>query len=282
MKYTSVAFSSATIEAWQKDLLIAALGDIGYDTFEDNDNGFVAYIPSANLDIPALETVLVQETEGYDIEYDVQEVEEQNWNVLWESNFQPITVDNRLHVRATFHAPQPQYEYEIIIDPKMSFGTGHHQTTAMMLSYVLQNDFAEKEVLDMGCGTGILAIAASKCGAKTILAVDYDEICVESVKENVLLNDVKNVETELGSIDKIDGKSFDIILANISRNILVDHLEAYSQVLSGNGCLYLSGFYEGEDLDIIKQKAQSNGLVFSNHHVLDRWCAAKFLKSEAV
>ncbi|MCL7987582.1 50S ribosomal protein L11 methyltransferase [Sphingobacterium sp. lm-10] len=279
MKYTSVTFSSSTIEDWQKDLLIAELGDIGYDTFEYTTDGFVAYIPAANLDIPALESLLVREAEGYEVDYEVQEVEEQNWNVLWESNFQPITVDGRLYVRATFHTPQPQYEYEIVIDPKMSFGTGHHQTTAMMLSYILDADLDGKAVLDMGCGTGILAIAAAKRGASSILAVDYDEICVSSVAENSALNEITKIEAALGSQEQIAGKSFDVILANINRNILLDQLESYSESLSSDGKLYISGFYEGEDLDILKQKAQSVGLVFNDQKVLDRWCSAMFVKN---
>ncbi len=279
MKYTSVAFSSSDMEAWQKDLLIAELGDIGYDTFEDSTDGFVAYIPSANLDIPALESLLVREATAYQIDYAVQDIEDQNWNELWESNFKPITVDERLYVRATFHNPQPEYEYEIVIDPKMSFGTGHHQTTAMMLSYVLNADLESKSVLDMGCGTGILAIAAAKRGAQSIFAVDYDEICVQSVIENSALNNVTNIETALGSQEQIAGRSFDVILANINRNILLDQMESYSESLTADGKLYISGFYEGEDLELLKQKAQSFGLIFNNHHVLDRWCSAMFVKN---
>lgn len=278
MKYTSVAFSSSDMEVWQKDLLIAELGVIGYDTFEDSTDGFVAYIPSANLDIPALEALLVRESTDYEVDYQVQEIEDQNWNVLWESNFQPITVDDRLYVRATFHESQPQYEYEIVIDPKMSFGTGHHQTTAMMLSYVLNADLKDASVLDMGCGTGILAIAAAKRDAKSILAVDYDEICVQSVIENSALNHVKNIDVVLGSQEQIIGKRFDVILANINRNILFDQMESYSDCLNTNGKLYVSGFYEGEDLEKLKQKALSCGLTFNNHHVLDRWCSAMFVK----
>ncbi len=278
MKYTSVAFSSSNMEDWQKDLLIAELGDIGYDTFEDNAQGFVAYIPSANLDIPGLEALLVRETAGYQVDYAVQDVEEQNWNVLWESNFKPITVDDRLHVRATFHEPQPSFEYEIVIDPKMSFGTGHHQTTAMMLSYILDADLKGKQVLDMGCGTGILAIAASKRGAAQIMAVDFDEICIASVVENAALNEITNITPVLGSEEKLTGKAFDTILANINRNILMDQMSSYARCLLPEGMLYLSGFYEGEDLELLKQKAQSTGLTFVDQQVLDRWCSAKFVK----
>src|SRR5690606_16003120 len=279
MKYSAVTFTSSTIEDWQKDLLISELAEIGFDTFEDIDGGFEAYIPSANLDIQALESVLLSEVDGFDLDYQVKEIEEKNWNQIWESNFNPILVDNTCYVRATFHEDRPEYPYQIIIDPKMSFGTGHHQTTSMMLSFILENEFNGKEVLDMGCGTGILAILASKRGAKQLLAVDYDPICVDSVIENVQLNDVSNIDAKLGSKEAIEGLSFDTILANINRNILLDQLDTYAACLPNGGELYLSGFYDGEDLEILKQKAESVGFQYVENKVLDNWCAAKFTKA---
>ena len=279
MKYCSVTFTFPTIEEWQRDLLIDTLGSIGYDTFENIDQGFVAYIPKSNLDVQALETVLLREVNGLDFDYDINEIADQNWNKLWESNFQPITVDETCYVRATFHEPNLSIPYEIVIDPKMSFGTGHHQTTSMMLSYILENDFEGKEVLDMGCGTGILSILAVKRGAKHVLAIDYDEICVESVEENKLLNDVALfIDAELGSEERISGKVFDVILANINRNILMDQLHQYALSLKNGGQLYISGFYEGEDLHMLTQRAQSFGLAYQHKKVQDRWCAAKFIK----
>src|SRR5690606_6176621 len=210
--------------------------------------------------------------------YGIQELEGQNWNKLWESNFNPITVADQCYVRATFHAPRPDMPYEIVIDPKMSFGTGHHQTTSMMLTYILENDFQDKEVLDMGCGTGILAILASKRGAKYVLAVDYDDVCVASVEENNLLNHIANVEAALGSKEAIAGKVFDVILANINRNILLDQLEQYARSLKPPGELYMSGFYDGEDLAILTDKAREVGFVYESKKVSDNWCAAKFIK----
>jgi len=278
MRYTAVTFTSDRMEDWQQDLLIDALGEIGYDTFEDADQGFVAYIPTANLDLQALVTVLLHHTHGFDVSYGIQELEGQNWNKLWESNFNPITVADQCYVRATFHAPRPDMPYEIVIDPKMSFGTGHHQTTSMMLTYILENDFQDKEVLDMGCGTGILAILASKRGAKYVLAVDYDDVCVASVEENNLLNHIANVEAALGSKEAIAGKVFDVILANINRNILLDQLEQYARSLKPAGVLYMSGFYDGEDLAILTDKAKEVGFVYESKKVSDNWCAAKFIK----
>lgn len=279
MKYTAVTFTSSNMEEWQKDLLIAELANLGFDTFEDQDQGFVAYIPAANLDIQALETALLVEAVGYDISYDVNELENKNWNHVWESNFSPIVVDDQCYVRATFHEDKPEYPYQIIIDPKMSFGTGHHQTTSMMLSFILENDFEGKSVLDMGCGTGILAILASKRGASNILAVDFDPICVESVLENKVLNQVDNIEAKLGSKEAIEGKKFNTILANINRNILLDQFDVYYADLENSGELYISGFYDGEDLDILRNKAEGLGFQFVDKKVLDTWCAAKFIKA---
>ena len=280
MKYTAVNFVSSDIQDWQKDLLIAELGEVGFDTFEDTENGFAAYIPAANFDLQSLETVLGVQVEDYNIDYSVTDVKEENWNALWESNFNPIVVNDSCYVRATFHEAKPEYTYEIVIDPKMSFGTGHHQTTSMMLSYILENNFVGKDVLDMGCGTGILAILASKKGANSLLAVDYDSICVDSVVENSQLNNIKNIEAKLGSKEVIESLSFDIILANINRNILLDQMSTYVEDLKVSGELYLSGFYEEEDLPIIRKHAEDLGLTYVSHKELNKWCAAKFVKNQ--
>jgi len=278
MKYSAVRFSTTDIQDWQKDLLIDSLGEIGFDTFEDTYKGFDAYIPSANLDIAALETVLLGEVEGYHLDYKVEDLKEENWNELWESNFNPILVDGLCYVRATFHESQGQYPYEIIIDPKMSFGTGHHQTTSMMLSFILENDFEGKSVLDMGCGTGILSILASMKGAKHVMSVDYDPVCVDSVAENKQLNTISNITESLGSKEILAGSCFDTILANINRNILLDQMETYAACLQVGGELYLSGFYAGEDLDTLRIKCAEVGLRYVESKVLDSWCAAKFMK----
>lgn len=278
MKYLEVIFQMLSGEEWQKDLLIADLADIGFDTFEDTESGFAAYIPAANLDLQALETLMLNLDEGIEVNYKVNEIENQNWNKLWESNFNPIEVGEQCYVRATFHDTKPDFPYEIIIDPKMSFGTGHHQTTSMMLQYILEDEFEGKAVLDMGCGTGILAILASKKGANPILAVDYDEICVDSVRENSVLNQVDNIEPLCGSYEVLEGRSFDSILANINRNILLEQLPQYAHSIQHNGALYLSGFYEQEDLPMLLEAAQSLGFEFVSKKVLNNWCAAKFVK----
>ncbi|MGE8290581.1 MAG: 50S ribosomal protein L11 methyltransferase [Sphingobacterium sp.] len=278
MKYIEVIFQMLSGEEWQKDLLVSDLADIGFDTFEDTESGFAAYIPVANLDLQALETLMLNLDEGLEVDYKVQEIENQNWNKLWESNFNPIEVGGQCYVRATFHEAKPDFPYEIIIDPKMSFGTGHHQTTSMMLQYILENNFEGKQVLDMGCGTGILAILASKKGADAVLAVDYDEICVDSVIENRLLNTVDNIEAICGSFEVLKERVFDTILANINRNILLEQLPQYALSINKNGELYLSGFYEQEDLAMLRDTAESLGFEFISKKVLNNWCAAKFVK----
>ncbi|MEJ5056155.1 50S ribosomal protein L11 methyltransferase [Sphingobacterium sp. MYb382] len=280
MRYSSVTFQVPAIEDWQKDLLIDALGGIGYDTFEDIGDGFSAYIPTANLDVQALETVLLYEADGFDVQYTIQDMEDKNWNALWELNFSPIVVDDRCYVRASFHEPKPGMEYEIVINPKMSFGTGHHETTSMMLSYILENSFEGKTVLDMGCGTGILAILAAKRGASSILAVDYDDVCVASVAENKVLNDTPQIQSALGSKEAIVGHSFDVVLANINRNILVDQLAQYRLCLPADGLLFVSGFYDGEDLAILCAKAESEGFTFMSKKVQENWCSAKFVRNK--
>lgn len=278
MQYAVVTFTSLDIEVWQKDLLISDLADFGFDTFEDQNKGFKAYIPSAQLDIQALETLLLQQTEGYTIDYVWEEIPHQNWNELWESNFNPIVVGEQCYVRAKFHQPQPQYQYELVIQPKMAFGTGHHQTTSMMLSFILENNLKDKTVLDMGCGTGILAILCSKKGAKDMIAIDSDPVCIESVEENCLINNTPNVSGYIGSIEQAEDMRFDIILANINRNIILEQLPSYIRTLNDQGELYLSGFYDTEDFSDIEEQALTLGLSFLEKKTMDNWCAARFVK----
>ena len=278
MKYSEVIFTRIVGEEWQQDLFIAELADIGFDTFEDTETGFAAFIPTANLDLQALETVILQQEDGFEVRYEVVDLQDQNWNKLWESNFSPILIDNDCYVRANFHPAKPEIRYEIIIDPKMSFGTGHHQTTTMILRYILENNFQNKEVLDMGCGTGILAILASQKEARHVFAVDFDDVCIASVEENKLLNNVSNIESKLGSYETIIGREFDIILANINRNILLEQFPQYSKSLRLNGELYISGFFDGEDLSILRTSAEAVGFEFVSNKVMDNWCSAKFVK----
>ena len=255
-----------------------ALAEAGFDTFEEVDFGFKAYIPAANFDKEDLDETLEPLHQILTFSYEVNLIPHKNWNAVWESNFQPIQIKNQIWVRATFHEPRPNFPFEIVIDPKMAFGTGHHQTTSMMMDFMLDTVFTGKKVLDMGCGTGILAILASKKGAVKITAIDNDPICCESTKENAALNSIENITVFCGSKEVIPNETFDVILANINRNILLDQMETYAQHLSSNGLLFLSGFYENPDLEMLKAEAGKYGLQFLERKKTQDWVSAKFIR----
>jgi ribosomal protein L11 methyltransferase len=277
MNYYELLFTTITTEDYQQDLLINALGEIGFDTFEEVDFGFKAYIPTADFDREQLDEQLAVYKEMFSFSYEIALIPQKNWNEVWESNFEPIAIGDQIFVRATFHQPRPEFPYEIVIDPKMAFGTGHHQTTSMMLEWILETDFAGKKVLDMGCGTGILAIMAAKLGAAEITAIDFDPVCYDSTIENARFNGINNIKALCGSKEVIPDEQFDIILANINRNILLDQMERYAEVLKPGGEIYFSGFYEMPDLDIIKTGAGKYGLKYINHKTNKDWVAAKFV-----
>lgn len=279
MNYIEIAFACDSIKDWQQDLFINDLGDIGFDTFEEKDTGFSAFIPEPNFNLIALETLLSQLSSDIKLSYEVINIAQKNWNKLWEENFPSLVVADRCYVRATFHESKvDEYPFEIIVDPKMAFGTGHHQTTSLMMELLLEEDLNEKSVLDMGCGTGILGILASKKGAKTVLSIDNDPICYESTKENAQLNKLENIRAVCGGSESIPDENFDLLIANINRNILIDQMDAYSASICKNGVLFISGFYEGEDFDILKTKATERGFIYSNYKSRDRWVAARFIK----
>jgi ribosomal protein L11 methyltransferase len=277
MNYYELLFTTIPTEDYQQDLLINALGGIGFDTFEELAFGFKAYIPSDDFDQEKLDEQLEAFSEMFTFSYEITLIPQKNWNEVWESNFEPLTIADRIFVRATFHEPRPEFPFEIVIDPKMAFGTGHHQTTSMMLQLALENDFADKKVLDMGCGTGILAIMVSKLGAKSITAIDYDPVCYESTIENAQLNHIDNITVLCGSKEVIPDEQFDVILANINRNILLDQMQRYSLALKPGGEIYFSGFYENPDLEIITGEANLYGLQYISHKTDKDWVAAKFL-----
>src|SRR5690606_34345408 len=266
--------------AWHRDVLMHDLADIGFETFESHDEGFDAYIASEQLDLQALESLLIHQPVGFEVMYAVREILPQNWNAVWESNFEPVVVADKCYVRATFHPSKPDYPYEIVIDPKMAFGTGHHQTTSLVMCYMLEESFEGKEVLDMGCGTGILAILAAKMGASRVWAIDNDPVCIDSVVENMALNHTPAIIAKCGTADLIADKKFDVILANINRNVLLDQLNRYAESLREGGILYVSGFYDGDDLEALRTAGADYALEYDNHRVLDGWAAACFRKRE--
>lgn len=278
MNYYELLFTTHTTEDYQQDLLINALGEIGFDTFEEIEKGFKAYVPADEFNAGLVDETVAPYKEMFSFSYTAELIPQKNWNEVWESNFEPIEISNKIYVRATFHQPKPEFPYEIVIDPKMAFGTGHHQTTSMMLELMLENNFKGKKVLDMGCGTGILAIMASKLGAFDITAIDYDPVCYDSTIENAGLNNIANITELCGSKEAIPDEQYDTILANINRNILLDQMERYSQVLKPGGEIYFSGFYEVPDLEIINTAAKALGLLYVTHKKNSDWVAAKFTR----
>lgn len=278
MNYKELVFTLITDQDFHQDLLINALGDLGFDTFEETDFGFKAYIQADKFNQDEISEQLENFHDLFSFSYEVNLIPQKNWNEVWESNFEPIEISNQVYVRATFHPQKTNFNHEIVIDPKMAFGTGHHQTTAMIMEYLLETDLNDKEVLDMGCGTGILAILASKLGAKNLLAIDNDGVCYQSTLENSELNQINNIEASCGSKEAIPDKQFDIILANINRNILMDQMQRYAEVLKVGGMIFFSGFYESPDLDIINEEARKYNLKYISHKKKDNWVAAKFVK----
>lgn len=280
MNYTELTF---TIEPYSEaiaDAMIAELGNIGYEGFSYTDQGFMAYIPTENYNPQALKGLQVLQyfSERYRITISSQDIEDQDWNKIWEENFTPIVVDNRIQVRAGFHEPIPGIEYEIIIEPKMSFGTGHHSTTALMLKTILNHAslFLNKRVLDMGCGTGILSIMAAKAGAQEITGIDIDEWAFNNATENIRNNNLNNISIKIGDAALLKNeKPFDIILANINRNILLNDMPNYTERLNPGGYLIMSGFYL-QDLPMIREKAETLGLIFEGYREDNQWVAACF------
>lgn len=278
MEYLRVIIKIEGGEPFHQDILIDALGQIGFDTFEDREDDFAAYIPTQDFDEAKLKDSIGEFKDQFQCTYSIEQIPEENWNAEWERNFPPLFVDDQIYVRASFHEPKPAFPFEIIIDPKMAFGTGHHQTTTLMMQYILQFDPQGETVLDMGCGTGILAILAAKRGAKRIVAIDYDNLSYESTLENAANNGTAQIIALCGSKDVIPAETFQTIYANINRNILLDQIPAYAQVLAPMGNIFFSGFYEAPDLEMIKSRCAEFGIKYQNHAVNGDWVAAHFKK----
>ena len=259
------------------DILIAELGEVGFESFVENEEGVLAYIQKQDWNNAILNEIQILNNPRFKIEitYDFKEIEQENWNATWERNFNQIQIGDQCVVRAPFHK-KPAVDFDIIIEPKMSFGTGHHETTFMMLQLVLENDFRGKSVLDMGSGTGVLAILAAMKGASTVDAIDIDPWCFLNAKENVERNNCKNIAVSKGDSSLLEGRSFDVILANINRNILLKDIPVYAKSLNKQGLLFLSGFY-AEDISMITRKCEDEGLEFEKNSENNNWVAVKYV-----
>lgn len=259
------------------EILIAQLGYAGFESFVETEDGVLAYIQKVEYSEAVLEEVQILGSDEFEISYTSQEIEQVNWNSEWEKNFNPIIVSNKCSVRAPFHE-KPDTEYDIVIEPKMSFGTGHHATTHMMLQHILKNEWAGKRVLDMGCGTGVLAILAEMKGATALDAIDIDNWCYLNTLENVERNNCTHINVYEGTAEMLRDQEYDVVIANINRNILLEDIPTYSKRLVAGGKMFLSGFYT-EDVEAIEKVCNENGLIFEEKLVEDNWTAASFVKN---
>jgi len=265
--YLEFSFKISPLEPWN-EILMAELIEIGFDSFTEEYDGILAYIPEDNFHEEQLKELPVFNSSEVSLRYTSRQMPNINWNEEWEKHFTPINVEDKVLIRAEFHAPNPDL-HEIIIQPKMSFGTGHHPTTHLMIQQMLNMDFESKKVLDMGCGTSVLAIYAKQRGATEVTAIDIDEWSVENSIENAARNSVE-LRIELGTAENLGREKYDIILANINRNILISDIPAYASVLNNGGQLLLSGlcFF---DVDDILEVCTENGLKLLNKQQREEW-----------
>jgi ribosomal protein L11 methyltransferase len=257
-RYTEVDFRLAPVEPW-RDILLAELADMGYEGFEETREGLKAYVPSASYDVAALGRLCVSREPHVQVVRSAREVPDINWNAQWESSFQPVEVDGQVRIRAEFHPADPRFRQEIVITPRMAFGTGHHATTRMMIQAMGKLDLRDKEVSDLGCGTAVLAILAERMGARRVLAMDNDEQAVLNAPENVRRNDCHRVDVEKGDAGSLRPMTCHAILANIERNTLIRAMPSLGEALLPGGTVLLSGFVAA-DAGMMKEAAVANGL----------------------
>lgn len=258
------------------EILLAELAEVGFDSFVDTEDGLLAYIQEPLWNEAILSDIYILQNPDFTVSYTYKTIPQVNWNEEWEKNFEPIVVEGACTVRAPFH-PAATTPYEIVITPKMSFGTGHHETTYMMLQFLLTLDLKGKRVLDMGCGTSVLAIMAEKRGAAEVLAVDIDDWCVENSLENIAHNACEHISVLLGDVSQLNGRTFDLIIANINRNILLADIPHYAASLTHGGTLLLSGFYT-EDIPAITEQCTAHALRFVQNLGRNNWAAVQFTK----
>ncbi|MCD8179217.1 MAG: 50S ribosomal protein L11 methyltransferase [Tannerellaceae bacterium] len=280
MNYYEIAFlfSSSIDNEIINDILAAELAEIGFESFSPQDTGLIAYVSDKIYNRSTLEDQLKQfPLEGVEFSFNETFIEGRDWNEEWEKNyFKPITIGNDCIIHASFHELKETYTYNIVIDPKMAFGTGNHETTRLMINEILKEDMTGKRVLDMGCGTAVLAILAAKKGATDVTAIDIDEWAYQNAKENIRLNRTESIQVLLGGAERIpDNSRFDLILANINRNILLNDMATYKKALKTGGLLFMSGFYT-EDIPAIREECELHGLNFLCHTENNNWAAVKF------
>lgn len=262
-----------------RDILIAQLSQINFESFVENNEGFLAYIQEELFNEDKLKEISTLSNPIFDIHYKIEKIEDQNWNKTWEENFDPIEVEGECYIRAPFHDKKEAVKYDIVIDPKMSFGTGHHETTYLMVKRLLSLDVAGLKVLDMGCGTAVLAILAKLKKANYIEAIDIDEWAFNNSIENIRNNNCDEIVIKKGGAELLSKNSFDIVLANINRNILLNDMSHYVNSLNKGGELLLSGFFKS-DVDILTQEAVKNNLSLTFTESKNDWTILHFTKND--
>lgn len=278
MQYNQVLFKCDPYSETVTDILSAMLAEIGFESFVRGEDALEAYVPQPLFSRSELDQVLADLPLEVEISYTVQTMEDKNWNEEWEKNyFNPIVIGDECCIHSSFHQPEGTYRYPILIDPKMSFGTGHHQTTLLILKEILAMELSGKCVLDMGCGTGVLAILAAMKGAAPVTAIDIEEWAYNNAMENVVLNGMTSIRVLQGGAELLGEERYDVIFANINRNILLQDLPHYEAVLKQGGIIVMSGFYL-DDLPAIRSRANELGLSFDHLKDMDRWVAITFVK----
>ncbi len=280
MNYCEVTFSCQPNEETVKDILCSLLGEIGFESFSENEESNIcAYIQEELFNEENINQVIRDFPMDASISFSSQVIITRNWNEEWEKHyFQPIIIGSECAIHSSFHQNIPPVKYDIVIDPKMSFGTGHHETTGLIIGFLLQEELAGKSLLDMGCGTSVLAILASMKGAGPVTAIDNDEWAYNNSLENIRLNRMEEIQVQLGDASLLGKEKFDIILANINRNSLLRDIPAYAQCMHLDSDLYMSGFYT-EDIPAIREVCEKNELAFRTFRSNNNWAAVKFTKT---
>ena len=282
MDYVKVTFRTEDVEEWANDLLASMLGEVGFESFEETSRGIIGYCPAPAFDEAAMKQIVAELpiADASMIVYRIETIADQNWNAVWEQNgYEPIEITSECIIHASNKEISQDYKYDIIINPVQSFGSGYHETTRMILTYLLEMDITDKAVLDMGCGTGVLGILACLRGAGSLVSIDIDEWSWRNAIENIEANDIEGAEVVLGDASLLTDypTCFDIVLANINRNILLADLEAYVSTMTPDAHIIMSGFYL-DDLPMLQAKAESLGLRYIDHRTDNDWTAVRFQK----